>query len=55
MILKDLEEELDTLNDLKSELENELKKKKKGFSEIKKASDELMQKLIPEWEKSIRK
>jgi predicted nuclease with TOPRIM domain len=43
--LIDLEEELNTLNDSKSKLENELSKKKKGFSEIKKASDELIQKF----------
>jgi chromosome segregation protein len=42
--LIDLEDELNTLNDSKSELENKLSKKKKGFSEIKKASDELIQK-----------
>ena len=43
--LIDLEEELNTFNDSKSKLENELSKKKEGFSEIKKASDELIQKF----------
>ena len=43
--LIDLEEELNTFNDSKSKLENELSKKKKGFSEIKKASDGLIQKF----------
>lgn len=43
--LIDLEEELNTLNDSKSKLENELRKKKESFSEIKKASDELIQKF----------
>ena len=43
--LIDLEEELNTLNDSKSKLEKELSKKKEGISEIKKASDELIQKF----------
>ena len=43
--LIDLEEELNTLNDSKSKLESELRKKKEGFSEIRRASDELIQKF----------
>ena len=43
--LIDLEEELNTLNDSKSKLENELSKKKEGLLEIKKTSDELMQRF----------
>ena len=42
--LIDLEEELNTLNDSKSKLEEELSKKKEGITEIKKASDELIKK-----------
>ena len=43
--LIDLEEELNSLNDSKSKLEKELSKKKEGITEIKKASDELIQKF----------
>tara|TARA_B100000212_G_scaffold102164_2_gene75335 strand:- start:581 stop:2125 length:1545 start_codon:yes stop_codon:yes gene_type:complete len=43
--LIDLEEELNTLNDSKSKLEKELSKKKEGITEIKKASNELIQKF----------
>jgi DNA repair exonuclease SbcCD ATPase subunit len=43
--LIDLEEELNTLNDSKSKLENELNKKKEDFSGIKKAYDTLIQKF----------
>jgi len=42
--LIDLEEELIILNDSKISLENELSKKKEGFSEIKKSSNELIKK-----------